>query len=256
MNATEPIPQSKERVAATSPIKVWIATPLRKYDGPQDLPPQIGRALRDLDERKDVAFRVHADKYEFEFVAVLGGVIRGRNAVVHDFLKDEAAQFLLWWDADIFPDDGAVAVLRLLSHRQPVIGGLYVRRGGKRPQFVVTWFPEAKLEPNAEGAIQVVELGGGFKCYHRKVFTELRRLFPKLVYIHRETGEKCCGFYQHVIVDGDDLSEDYWMDLLCRKVQIGILADTELKVAHVDGDGTSYPEKGKWPPIPCLEDQP
>ena len=233
-------------------LGVLIATPLRKYAGPQDVPPQIAKALIELRESTDPEIRAEADKYVIEFAACLGGVIRARNAVTHEALKDKAVDFLCMWDADIFPGDPARALLRILSHRRPIAGGLYCRRGGKRPQYVVTWAPEAKVDE--AGRVEVIELGGGgLKTYHRSVFEAVAKAFPKISFAQRESGERVAGFFQHVVIEGDELSEDYFLDFLCRKLHIPILADTRVLLGHGE-PGKLYPEDLAWPPIPALED--
>ncbi len=119
------------------------------------------------------------------------------------------------------------------------------------------------------GLLQVAELGGGFKLYHRKVFEELRRIFGDVpltdgkggaqsIYYHeRETGEKIAGFYQIVVNDGDLLSEDFYLDYLSRCAQVPLIADTGVRLVQkeVDRDGKEYiyPE-AVWPPLPVEEE--
>lgn len=238
-------------------INVTIATPMRHYSGPKDLPHGLGVAFRELAQRKDPAFRAEAEKYNFSFLVAVGGLCRARNTCVHEFLNDKGGEFLLWIDSDLEKWDEhtlADAILRILSHRQPVAGALYCKRA-KRPQWVATWMPAAEVQPSADGLLQVVELGTGFKCYHRKVFTELARIYPQIIYRERETGREIAGFYQNLVHDGDLLSEDYHLDALCRAASIPILADTKIKLRHVEPDGTQYPE-ADFPPIPALDRAP
>ena len=263
----------------TNRIGVLIATPKRHYAGPQDLPKAVGRALHELATRgqakeeadeapsaADIRFRAEADKYAFEFAIAVGSHSRARNALVHEFLKSDC-QFLLWVDDDLDSDprdnQGTLAdvILRLLSHRQPVVGALYCKRA-KRPQWVCSWLPESTLADDTKGELlQVLELGTGCKLYHRKVFTELRRIFgeepdaatPKgksIFYRDRDSGETIAGFFQNCVIDGDLLSEDYYLDLLCRFTRIPILVDTKIKLRHRAADGTVYPPD-EFPPIPA-----
>lgn len=241
----------------TKQVGVMIATPLRSYKGVEDLPKQIGATIRALHD--------HAKVYKWEFVAACGGIAHARNNTVHEFLKTEYP-WLLWWDSDLHCVDqmgsgvGASvnAVLRLLGHRQPIVGGMYCKRVQK-PVWVANFMPSAKLQKKGEGLLQVAELGTGFKLIHRKVFTEIARIFdkeprarkePSIGYKDRETGEWITGFYQQVVQDGDFLTEDYFFDYLCRSAQIPIMADTKVRLVHED-DGKSFPVDGKWPPIPA-----
>lgn len=252
-------------------IGVMLVTTKRHYAGRQDLPPAIGRALREFAERKDAAFREQADKYSFEFMVAVGSHSRARNSAVHEFLNKSTCQFLIFIDDDIDadPKDGqgtlADVILRLLSHRQPVVGALYCKRA-RRPQWVCTFMPAARLKDDvvAGELLQVAELGTGCKLYHRKVFTEIGRIFgdeplkakpkkPSICYRDRDSGETVYGFFQNCVLDGDLLSEDYYLDMLARFAGICILIDTKVKLRH--GTGKDIFPEGEFPPIPVNDDQ-
>lgn len=245
-------------------IGVTIATPLRKFrdpkEHPEDLPPQIGRTLRELYERRD------EHPYAFSFAAYGGGLCSARNLAIDDFLKTED-QFVLTWDADLHDQAGreADAILRLLSWRQPIVGGMYTRRLRKRLCWAANFLPVAKLQ---SGLLQCAELGEGFKLRHRKVFEELRRIFGEIplqdkkngaqsiIYRDRDSGNMLAAFYQIRTVEGDLLSEDFFLDYLCRCAQIPILADTVVRLRQVEPDGETYPAVGQpWPPIPAEDEQ-
>lgn len=270
------------------PLRVIIATPKRHYHGVEDLPRGIGRAIVELrfrgtpppaklEDRKawaevqtddgaaDLAFHAEARRYSFEFIAVIGGLCRARNTAVADALKS-CATFVLWNDDDLLVADGynslAEVWLRLLSHRQPVVGALYCTRK-RRPTWAATFMPAAEYQPKADGLLQVAELATGLCCIHVKtVYGELGRIFggdrekgtPGIKYRDRDTGEELFGFYQNVVVDGDLLSEDYWLNYLMRCAKIPIVADTKIKVRHVEPNGSVYPE-GEFPPIAALESE-
>lgn len=244
-------------------IGVTIITPLREFRGPEDLPPQIGRALAELVKRED------AQQFKWEFMAACGGLCSAQNRAVHEFLKTDH-KWLLRWDRDLHDQHGreADAILRLISHKHPVVGGLYCKRQ-KRPTWVATFMPAAKMQENDK--LQCAELGGGFKLYHRQFFEEIRRIFgtepfernglnpgakaePSIMYRERDSGEMIAGFHQIVVESGDLLSEDYFLDYLARCAGVGIFADTAVRLRHVEPDGKSYPE-GDWPPIQA-EDAP
>ena len=180
----------------------------------------------------------------------------------------EGFDFIIWWDRDLFPDAPLTVAevwLRLLSHKQPVVGGIYCKRDHtKRPTWAASWIAVAGLDADSEndGLLQVAELAGGATCIHRKVFTEIGRLYrkdpkepngPGIYYRDRDTGERLFGFYQICVMDNDLLSEDYFFNFLCRCSRVAILADTKLKLRHIEvvaGQSHIYPPD-RFPPIPA-----
>lgn len=258
-NPATPAKPARKRVG------VMIATPLRHFDGTaKDLDrqvPQIGRALRQLRERRA------EHNFDFEFAAACGGLCSARNRIVHEFMKSDATWFVPW-DSDLHAEYGleADALLRILSHGEPIVGALYCKRDrdASRPRWVANWLNGAVLQRG--GLLQVVELGGGgMKAYNRAVFSELRRIFgdeplaknkPSILYRERETGEMIAAFYQIANVEGDLLPEDFFLDFLCRCAGIGIIADTVVRLRQVDDKGV-YPALDQpWPPIPAEEEAP
>lgn len=247
-------------------LTVLIVTPLRSFPEAEEwdkletkdkalwMPAVIMKALHELSTRTDEKFRLEADKYEFEWAAAVGGLCRARNGAVDEFQTGKG-HFLLWWDSDLEPDDmsPADAVLRILSHRLPVVGGLYCKRA-KRPQWAASFMPAAEMqkENTREDILQMAELAGGFKCFFWRAYSELDRMYPKLKYRDRDTGKWMVAFYQNLNLDGDMLSEDYWLDYLCRCSQVAIWADTKLKLRHRNHDGTLYPS-GDFPPIQAVD---
>jgi hypothetical protein len=240
-------------------IKVMVATPLRHFRSNDDLPPQIGRMLRELYERRA------EHEYEFEFAAACGGLCSARNRLVHEFLFKSECTILKWHDADLHDEDGKDAdhLLTLLNDARAngchVMGGLYPKRE-KRPRWVANWLHSAKVQ---DGKLQVVELGMGDAMYSKTVLMEIRRIFGEIplqtpetapqsiMYRDRETGEMVAGFHQIGVIEGDLLSEDFFLNYLCRCAKIPIWAHTGLRSRQVDGADV-YPAKGDaWPPIPA-----
>lgn len=94
---------------------------------------------------------------------------RARNRIVAQFLASPQFSHLLFIDADIgFTAD---AVLRLLAHDKPLIGGLYRRKSLDEVAYV--W---NRLPPHLErrcaktGAITCAAVGTGFMMIRRDVF--------------------------------------------------------------------------------------
>lgn len=268
-----PTAAQRSAIAGGPPkIGVMIVIMLDGYTGPESVPPPIARALRELVGREDPAFRDEAGKYTFEWAIVPGSSPRVRNAAVHEFLNRSDCAFLLWLDPAVNadPTDGqgtlADVILRLLSHRQPIIGAMACEQGARRPRWACTFMPAARLKDDtfAGELLQVAELRALCKLYHRKVYTEIARIWgdaplkltpkkPSIAYRDRESGETVYGFYQNVVLDGDLLSEDHYLDALCRFSTICIVVDTKALLRV--GEGPSRLPLGAFPPLPVEDEE-
>lgn len=225
-----------------SKVGVMIATPLRAFHGFESLPENMRKTMDEL---------THANTpFEFQFAVSEGSIVRNRNMLADSFLSS-ACKWLLWWDDDI--EATACDVLKLLSAKKPVVGGLYTTRE-PRSHYVANFLHEAELHGDL---FQVLECGTGFKLYHRQVFEQVAKLKPEIGYVDRDSGRRINGFFQHCVLrnrfrpDGDLISEDYFMDDLCRQVGIPVFVNTAVRVHHRHKDGTLYPTE--WPTLPIHE---
>ena len=237
---------SEPQTIETPKIGVMIATPVKFYAREYIVFSRLIEDLRALSVDPSCP-------YEFVWATIDMGVVPARNKLVANFRKSEC-RWLCFVDYDV--EISAADILRLLSKKLPVIGGLYTTKE-KNPHWVATFLFEAQAQK--ETVVQVVELGtGAGKLYHREVFDQLEKAFPQVVYTDRDTGERLFGFFQHAVVvhdmqmAGDLLPEDYFCDFLCRMAQISVWCDTSIKLKHRGGNGVLYPE-GAWPAIPCME---
>lgn len=224
-------------------IGVLIAIPVRYWRGPDQFHPGLRALLNELG-------RLSLDEtcpYEFTWAVCSGGLVRARNRMIPEARK-AGVRWVVWLDDDIAAT--AANILTLLGHRKPIVAGLYCVRDIK-PQWVCNFLHEVELQPG--NLLQVFEVGLGLKAYHMQVFDELDRLYPAIAYSDRDTGEKGRGYFQHCVIDGDLLPEDYFCDYLCRRVKIAIWVDVSLKLRHRGPDGTMYPVNDEWPPIPGIE---
>lgn len=148
-------------------------------------------------------------------------VPRARNALAARFLASSASH-LLFADSDI--GFGADAVLRLLGHGRPLIGGLYRAKTTDRQEWVVQ-FPadsDNRLLParrdSRTGAVEVAALGTGFLLLHRAVLERLAAAHPET--LHRTEDGPAHAFFESGIEpgaapgEGRYLSEDY---LFCAR---------------------------------------
>ena len=78
-----------------------------------------------------------------------------------------------------------------------------------------------------------------------------------LVEEYRDEGKLCWAFFEEGVVKQGNgnrwLSEDYWLDAICRRAGIPIYADTRVVLKHHDVDGSVYPKEGQVPPWPGEE---
>ena len=228
--------------------KILIATPLKYASQINDPHPVFKRTLEELAKMEDC-------EYEFYFATMDGGICRARNLMVHE-AKKMGVKKIVWLDYDIEPT--TEQLLRLVSHKQAIVGALYTTRE-ERGHWVANFMHEVELQPN--GLLQVIESGSGLKCYHMEVFRILDEVYEGIAYSDRDTGIRLHAYFQQVCMktdlkpDGDWITEDFFLDYLCRHSRtpgMGIWVDTTIKVKHRGPDGTLYPT-GDWPPIPIDE---
>ena len=210
--------------------------------------------------------------YEFIYSTVEGGRTWGRCRLVTNFRRMRRQfpqlKWLLWKDDDV--DLTGAGVLRLLSHKLPIVGAMYTNKDDDENKldpnvhWVANFMHEVELQPS--GLLQVVELGLGALLTHWQVYDAIESVNEHLVYTDRTTGEKHFGFFQEIVIEKVPYSEDYFFCFLARHakilspteedpkrvvVGIGIFADTQLKLLHYDGEGMAHPIE--FPPIPIDE---
>lgn len=223
---------------------VTIAVRLQKFAGPEDLPSHIKKFCTGLRELKDCP-------WAFDLVVCAGGnAPHAANKVAADFMRSDG-RYLAFLDDDNMPEPEDL--LRILSHREHIVGGMYVRREENGP-LVMNPFREAKVDDR--GLLPVGELGlGGLKTYHRSVFEHIIKQEPTLGYVEDDDGSTSWGFFCMGVVRHDGksrfLTEDYWFDQLCRKHGILCHVDTKVKIRHRDRlTGIIYPLNDEWPDLP------
>ena len=189
--------------------------------------------------------------YEFIQAVVTGGRTWGRCQMIANARKLKAKlypnlKWIYWHDDDV--EQTAAGLLRLLSHKLPVVGAMYTVKG-KDPHWCANFLHEVELQKN--GLLQVYELAIGALLTHIEVYDHVEKKFPAILYTDRNTGERHNGYFQEVVIERVPYSEDYFFCWLLRHTGIGIFADTELKLKHRGSDGKLWPEE--WPPIPIDE---
>lgn len=174
---------------------------------------------------------------------------RARNRVVAEFLAMPSFSHLLFIDADVgFTSD---AVLRLLAHEKPLIGGLYRRKMLDRVDFAWNRLPADQEKRNpVTGAISCAAVATGFMMIKREVFTRIidaSMLPPEegkpprspLRYLPGDDGGEG-GWRNHTFAlfdcwideTGNYLSEDYAFCRRWRDLGGDVWADPGLLLSH------------------------
>jgi hypothetical protein len=169
-------------------------------------------------------------------------VQRARNTIVAHFLASDCSH-LLFVDADI--GFGAEAVLRLLAHDRPVIGGLYRRKRLDREDWAVEWALRedgtVRRDPDT-GALEVAAIGTGFLCLRRDALERMAAAFPGTRYRpHPEGAAEEAAWHAHCYalfesgVDaatGAYLGEDYAFCARWRAIGGEVWCDPAILLEH------------------------
>jgi len=163
-------------------------------------------------------------------------VTRGRNALASIFLRSSASH-LLFLDSDI--GFGADAVLRLLGHGRPVVGGLYRSKRLGGADWVAT-FPGGKgatvRRDATTGAVEVEAIGTGFLLLHRQVLEKLAEAHPETLH-QTEDGPAHALFEAGVDPtaapgEGRYLSEDFLFCARWRALGGEVWCDPAIRLEH------------------------
>ena len=176
----------------------------------------------------------------------------GLTGMPYDHARNEACkgclangfEWLAFLDSDVVPPSDAF--LRLLSHRQPIISGLYCRRSPPhgipvaiRDGTWVTTYPKGQV-------IEVDYVGAGCLLIHRSVLERMQA----------EPGRPASKRWFDWKVDlaglvppGEALSEDFaWCRRAKRDYGYRILLDTSIECKHI---GFAEAKYGSFGPLEC-----
>lgn len=169
-------------------------------------------------------------------------VPRARNTIVAHFLASDCSH-LVFVDADI--GFGADAVLRLLAHERPVIGGLYRLKRLDRADWAVEWHvgPDGAVRRDpASGALEVASIGTGFLCLRRDALERLVAAFPDTRYRPppaEDGAEPAWHAHCHALFDsgvdratGRYVGEDYGFCARWRAIGGEVWCDPALLLEH------------------------
>ncbi len=216
------------------------------------LPPHMAAAITELMTWEACPFAIQLNTYSG------GGIFQGRNRSITDFMlaagSPEDRFFTLDSDLLAEPKD----FVEVLRHDLAIIGGMYTARADNG-HWILNKLPYP-VKVSEHGVMPVMELGQGFKCTKRAVFTKVLADNPWL---------KCedevsrghpffCFYSMGPVWDkklwagcGRALTEDYWFDWLARESGFTTHVTTRVRLRHYDdATGKTYP--AQFPPDPGL----
>lgn len=235
---------------AIDPIRPFIATPA--YSG--TLTTHYVRSLLALSN----AAWTHGFPLLTRFVDGDALITRARNELVAEFMADATWTHLFWIDADIgFEPEAA---LRLMRAGRDVVAGIYPLRidawppGGlaqalpagasqadfeaRHARFCVNALPDAQ-PVDADGFVEVQEIGTGFMLIARRVFERMAGHYAELRYSSPGSapdGRDHCRYrFFDVDIDaatGAYVSEDFAFCRRWRAIGGKVFADVRSKLTH------------------------
>lgn len=162
---------------------------------------------------------------------------RARNGLVHVFLTQSKADYLLFVDADI--EFRADDVLAMMSYEKDIICGPYPKKNINWPVIIEAIkvgivdvptieklvgeyvFTALDNETKIEEIIKVSEAGTGLMLIKRDVFGKMKKAFPENYYVSDHSADIRSGkpvemhaFFKTAIHENRYLSEDYYF---CHK---------------------------------------
>jgi hypothetical protein len=164
-----------------------------------------------------------------------------RNSACQRLLQSDC-QYLFFLDSDVVPPPDAV--LRLLSHKLPIVSGMYCRRSPPAAVPVMLnggqWV--TKFPPNALMEVELV--GAGCLLIHRSV---LERVPPQ------RPGNPPKWFDWRVDMNGVEgmgpyLSEDFTFNVHVRNHGYKVIVDTGIQCKHIGLGQATY---GQFEPATC-----
>lgn len=184
--------------------------------------------LRAEMQRRDMPLHVCALRHESQ-------VHRGRNSCVARFLASDASH-LLFIDADIgFTAD---AVLRLLAHREPLVGGTYRVKDAEVRRYAFLPLPKAERTP--AGLVEVEGLPGGFMMIQRDCIQRMVGAWRDLRHNTRGADDRpreawedhMFQLFGNPIVDGVEWGEDLSFCRRWREIGGRVWLDPNILLQH------------------------
>ncbi len=163
-------------------------------------------------------------------------VMRGRHAILSEFLKSDCTH-LVFWDVDIEPKDPTI-IRQMLATGHDIVGGACPFRG-EEGKVVCNIRQEDKirrlLDIDMVECAEVAEVGTGFLLMSRKAIVRLCEAHPELLYfsdLPNGYGEPMWALFDTFIANRRFLSEDYFFCKLWRDLGEKVYVYTPFEARH------------------------
>ena len=146
-------------------------------------------------------------------------------------------------------------LLQLLSHNEPIVGGLYYRRHPEVFPEVFRLKNEVQFSPMQRSEIgpglqEVDGLGGGCLLVHRRVFESLKDEVPKLrPGLNLPEDQFFYEFFKWSVFQKPWASEDLHFQWLARKRGWKIYLDPQVSCGHVVSSMIIRDNETQWSPL-------
>lgn len=185
------------------------------------------------------------------------------NTLIEEFRADPSAVWLFLWNTRVLvtPEQ----LVKMIAANKGVVAAIHTNCENPA-QWEAAFYPD--VLPDEKELLPVAEISGSAKLFHRDVFDTIEKAVPELSYVFDQSGRSMAAFCQERLQQFDEyrrlLTPASFLDMLCRKANIGIYAHAGVVVKQRGWDGQLYPLKEPYrpwlfkraPPPVCAEDLP
>ena len=190
------------------------------------------------------------------FLASMGSPIDITRDIMANRAIEDGYEWAFFLDSDVLPP--ADVFPKLLSHGQPIVGGLYKARKFEGLSYWAAWRRGTDPEHQDQfsplqswGDAKTVEVdvtGCGCLLVHRSVLLTIRERFPDLPFFYWASTRKRAMLDKMNLPDVamTEVSEDFWFCLLAKASGYKVLIDPSVQCEHlsaikISADGVRLP---------------
>jgi len=197
--------------------------------------PACEAALRQLERRGYTVVRAYGYRQ----------IDLARNQMATDALA-AGCQETLWIDADTGFDADAVEQLR--AHREPIICGIYPKKGKRELAIHVLPGTKEIVFGAGGGLIEILYAATGFLLVRREVYEKMERQL-QLPRCQADTGRTLVPYFAPLVrPDGDGcwyLADDFAFSERARQCGYRVMADSRLRLWHLGSYAHSWEDAGR-----------